>query len=254
MAWSPDLYLKFADHRLRPALDLMAQVTLATPKHIVDLGCGPGNVTAVLRQRWPEAEITGVDASPEMLAKARSALADVRWIEADIGTWRPDYPVDLVYSNAALHWLADHARLFPRVLAMVAPGGQLAVQMPRNHHAPGLALVNQTALEGPWAATLAPHLRVVPVQEPKFYYDLLAPRVRAINLWESEYQQVLSGENPVADWTRSTWMPSLLAALEEPMRSAFEAEYRRRVRAAYPPVADGKTLFPFRRLFMVASV
>jgi trans-aconitate 2-methyltransferase len=132
MAWSPDLYLKFADHRLRPALDLMAQVTLAAPRHIVDLGCGPGNVTAVLRSRWPDARITGVDASPEMLAKARNAMTDVEWIEADVAAWRPDRPADLVYSNAALHWLPDHARLFPHLLTIVAPGGQLAVQMPRN--------------------------------------------------------------------------------------------------------------------------
>jgi trans-aconitate 2-methyltransferase len=254
MAWSPDLYLKFADHRLRPALDLMAQVTLEAPKHIVDLGCGPGNVTAILRQRWPDARIIGVDASPEMLVKARRAVDGVEWVEADVGTWHPGRPIDLVYSNAALHWLPDHARLFPHVLAMVAPRGQLAVQMPRNYHAPGLALINQTALDGPWAARLASVVRSVPVAEPKFYYDLLAPRVRAINLWESEYQQVLEGDNPVADWTRSTWLSPLLAALDDPERSAFEAEYRRRVRAAYPPEADGKTLFPFRRLFMVASV
>jgi trans-aconitate 2-methyltransferase len=254
MAWSPDLYLKFADHRLRPALDLMAQVTLAAPRHIVDLGCGPGNVTAVLRSRWPDARITGVDASPEMLAKARNAMTDVEWIEADVAAWRPDRPADLVYSNAALHWLPDHARLFPHLVTIVAPGGQLAVQMPRNYHAPGLALINQTALDGPWAPKLRPHVRPIPVAEPRVYYDLLAPRVRALNLWETEYQQILQGENPVADWTRSTWLSPLLAALDEPDRGAFEAEYRRRVLAAYPPGSDGKTLFPFRRLFMVASV
>lgn len=253
MTWNPDLYLSFEGPRFRPVLDLIAQITVAEPERVVDLGCGTGSGTRVLKARWPEAQITGIDGSAEMLAKARAAAPGIEWVEADLSDWRPEDPFDLVFSNAALHWLTDHESLFPRLLGHVRPGGQLAVQMPRNYHAPGLSLINETALDGPWRDRLAPVIRPVPVAEPRVYYDLLAPRVQAINLWEIEYIQILDGDNPVADWTKGTWLSPLLAALDEPDRSAFETEYRRRVLAAYPPEADGKTLFPFRRLFFVVT-
>ena len=252
--WNPDIYLAFADHRFRPALDLLGRVSLESPATVVDLGCGTGTASMVMRRRWPDARIIGVDGSSEMMARARADAADIQWVEADINHWRPDAPVDLVYSNAALHWLDGHEQLFPKLIAWLAPGGQLAVQMPRNYDAPGLKLVNQTALDGPWAGRLAGVVRRVPTHEPKFYYDVIAPRVERLDIWETDYVQVLNGDNPVADWTRGSWMAPLLAALDEPERSALDAEYRRRVAAAYPKEADGKTLFPFRRLFFVAAV
>lgn len=255
MSWNPDLYLAYAGPRFRPVLDLIAQISVENPRRIADLGCGTGSGTQALQQRWPDAEkIIGVDGSGEMLDKARAEEPSIEWMQGDLNDWRPDAPFDVVFSNAALHWLTDHASLFPRLLASVAPGGQLAVQMPRNYAAPGLSLINETALDGPWRAKLEPVIRPVPVSEPKFYYDLLAPRAKALNMWETEYIQILEGENPVANWTKSTWLSPLLAALEEPERSDFENEYRRRVLAAYPPEEDGKTLFPFRRLFFVATV
>ena len=165
---------------------------------------------------------------------------------------RPDRPVDLVYSNAALHWLPDHAALFTRLVACLPPGGVLAVQVPRNSEAPSHTLIDAAARDGPWREPLAPLTGQMPVREPAFYYQLLVPRVQQLDIWETEYLQVLEGDNPVADWTKGTWLRQFLAALEEPDRSAFEADYRRRVRAAYPPQPDGKTLFPFRRLFIVA--
>ena len=168
-------------------------------------------------------------------------------------TWASDRGVDLLYSNAALHWLADHARLFPHLLDQVAAGGVLAVQMPRMFRQPSHTLIEDVAREGPWAARLAPLIKPPPVAEPGFYYSLLAPRVARLDLWETEYQQILEGEAPVADWTKGTWLKPFLDALAEPERSAFEAEYRRRTRIAYPPLADGRTLFPFRRLFIVAT-
>jgi trans-aconitate 2-methyltransferase len=252
MAWDPDLYLAFAGHRFRPALDLMAQVPLTDPMRIADLGCGTGNATEVMAKRWPDAAIFAVDSSEEMLAKAETETGKVRWIQADVGNWAPDGPLDLIYSNAALHWLTDHAALFPKLVGMLTSGGVLAVQMPRNYHAPGLALVNEVARQGPWAETLAPVIRPVPVEPPQFYYSLIAPLVTSLELWETEYIQVLEGENPVAKWTQSTWRGPLLAALDEPLRSQYDGEYKRRVLEAYPPGPDGKTLFPFRRMFMVA--
>ncbi len=252
MSWDPGQYLAYADLRLRPALDLLARVPVAAPASVVDLGCGAGNVTRVLADRWPAARITGVDGSPEMLAEAREIAPGIAWIEADIETWQPQAPVDVLYSNAVLHWLDDHATLLPRLLDMVAKGGALAVQMPRNPDAAFQYLEGEVARGTPWWDALAPHLRLDPVAEPGFYHDLLAPLAARIELWETTYQQVLTGEDPVLEWVKGSRLRPLLAALGEGARSDYEAAYSQAVREAYPAGADGTTLFPFRRLFLIA--
>lgn len=253
MPWDPAQYLKFAGHRLRPALDLLARVDLDAPGDVYDLGAGAGNVTRLLRARWPEARVTGVDASPEMLAKAAAAAPDIAWTRADLATWRPPRPADLIYSNAALHWLPDHERLFPDLLGAIAPGGVLAVQMPRNFGAPSHTLIAEAARSGPWRDRLEPLLRPVPVAEPAVYHDLLTPRAASVDLWETEYLQILEGPDPVKEWVKGTWLTPLLDALAEPERSAFEARYAALLAGAYPRRPDGRTLFPFRRLFLVAT-
>ncbi|MGE0715278.1 MAG: methyltransferase domain-containing protein [Alphaproteobacteria bacterium] len=250
--WDPSQYLKFADHRLRPALDLLARVPLDRPGTIVDLGCGAGNVTRHLADRWPEARVIGVDSSPQMLSKARGILPDASWVEGDIATWTPPAPGDLIYSNAALHWLGDHGGLFPRLMGLLAPGGVLAVQMPRNYEAPSHTRLLDTAVSGPWRERLAPLVRPSPVAAPEAYHRALAGPGRTLDIWETVYMQVLEGENPVAEFTKGTALKPLLDALEEPQRSQFETEYRRRIAAAYQREADGTTLFPFRRLFIIA--
>jgi trans-aconitate 2-methyltransferase len=254
MTWNPDIYLAFEGPRFRPVMDLVQRIGLTAPGRVVDMGCGTGSGTMLMKSRWPDARFTAVDGSAEMLAKGRAQDRDIDWVEADLNRWTPDAPPDLIFSNAALHWLDDHDKLFPRLLDMLAPGGVLAVQMPRNYHAPGLALVNETALDGPWRKILEPVVRQIPVQEPRFYYDLIAHRTTALDMWETDYIQVLEGDNPVADWTRGAWMSPLLDALDGDERDAFEAEYRRRVAAAYPKEQDGKTLFSFRRIFFIATV
>lgn len=253
MPWDPSQYLKFAGPRLRPALDLLARVDLENPATIVDLGCGAGNVTRHLAGRWPQACVTGVDASPEMLAAARKALPQVEWIDADLATWHPSARVDLIYSNAALHWLPDHRTLFARLLDALSSGGQLAVQMPRNFGAPSHTSVAEAARMGPWRTQLEPLLKPPPVHEPGVYYDLLAADCETVDIWETEYLQVLEGEHAVAEWIRGTWLQPFLDALEDGMRTGFEQEYVRLVDARYPRRADGTTLFPFRRLFIVAA-
>lgn len=252
MPWNPVQYLAFGNERLRPALELLARVALASPATIVDLGCGAGNVTRFLRERWPDAVILGVDNSREMLAKAAEAPG-IAWECADLNDWSPPASVDLVYSNAVLHWLDNHAALFPRLAGYVKPGGVLAIQMPNNFAAPSHTCAFRAARNGPWEARLEGLLRPTPVLARSAYYDLLAPLARRVDIWETEYLQVLEGENPVAEWTRGSLLVPLLQALQEPERSAFETEYRRRVKEAYPPGADGKTLFPFKRLFIVAE-
>ncbi len=253
MPWDPAQYLKFADHRLRPAVDLVNRIDIADPVEVYDLGAGAGNVTRLLRTRWPNARITGVDESQEMLAKAAIGAPDILWQRADLATWQPGRPADVIYSNAALHWLGDHARLFPALLEALAPGGVLAVQMPRNFSAPSHIAIAEAARSGPWRARLEPFLGPAPVAEPAFYFDLLAPRAAALDIWETEYLQALDGDHPVKEWTKGTWLRPLLDALDEPERSRFEARYAELVARAYPPRPDGLTLFPFRRLFLVAK-
>lgn len=253
MSWDPAQYLKFAGERMRPAVDLLARVPAAAPATVVDLGCGAGNLAPLLAARWPEAQLTGVDSSPEMLARARAAHPQARFVQSDIGVWRPERPVDVLYSNAALHWLEGHERLFPALLESVAPGGWLAVQMPRNFNAPSHTAIVETIEQGPWRARLEPRLRREPVAAPGAYWRLLESHAAELQVWETEYLQVLEGENPVAEYTKGTWLKQFLDLLPGPERAAFEADYRRRVLAWYPPQADGRTLFPFRRLFLVAQ-
>ncbi len=253
MAWDPAQYLKFADHRLRPAVDLLNRIDADAPGEVYDLGAGTGNVTRLLKARWPGARVTGVDASKEMLAKASAAAPEIAWHHADLATWRPERPADVIYSNATLHWLVDHERVFRELMAAVAPGGVLAVQMPRNFSAPSHTSISEAALSGPWRSKLEPLLRPAPVNDPAFYYGVLAPLAAALDIWESEYLQVLEGEDSVKEWTKGTWLKPLLDALGEPERSAFEAAYAKLVARAYPRRADGRTLLPFRRLFIVAK-
>jgi trans-aconitate 2-methyltransferase len=253
MAWNPEQYLKFAQPRLRPALHLLARVALDAPRAVYDLGCGAGNVTRMLAQRWPAATITGIDDSAPMLAQAAASPSRIAWRQQSVAQWQPDTPADVVFSNAALHWLSDHARLFPRLMGTLSPAGVLAVQMPRNFAAPSHTLIADTVHSGRWRARLEPLLRPAPVEEPSFYHRLLAPLSLALDIWESEYLQALSGKDPVKEWVKGTWLKQFLDALGEPDRVAFEADYARRLREAYPAEADGTTLFPFRRLFIVAT-
>ena len=254
MSWNPEGYLAFGDERTRPAADLLARVPLAAPARIADLGCGPGNSTALLVQRWPAANVLGIDSSATMLAEAERSGIQARWLDKDIAAWTPDTPYDLLFSNAALHWLPDHAELLPRLVSRLRPGGVLAVQMPRNFGASSHALLREVARAGPWAERVAPLIEHEPVAAPEWYRDLLAPLAASLDIWQTEYLHVLEGEDPVLNWTRSTALRPLLALLRPEEQARFEADYARRLRAAYPKRADGRTLFPFRRLFIMAAV
>jgi trans-aconitate 2-methyltransferase len=250
--WDPAQYLKFAGPRLRPAIDLLNRVDVADPGQVYDLGSGAGNVTRLLAERWPRARVTGVDGSPEMLAKAAAGAPGIEWQHADLRGWSPPRPADVIYSNAALQWVGDHERVFPALCDALAPGGVLAVQMPRNWAAPSHTAIVEAARNGPWWPKLEPLMWRRPVAEPGFYFDLLAPRAALLDIWETEYLQILEGDNPVKEWVKGSALGQLLGALDEPERSAFEACYGDLVARVYPRRADGRTLFPFRRLFIVA--
>ena len=253
MVWNPQQYLKFGSERLRPAHDLLARVTLEAPHDVVDLGCGTGTVTALLRARWPQARITGVDNSGPMLERARAALPEVVWEQEDLAQWAPAAPPDLLVSNAALHWLDDHAILFPRLLSQLRPGGMLAVQMPAQHGAPSHQIGYELAQSARWRDRLQGFVRRRPILDPDEYYALLRPRAAALDLWFTEYVQALTGENPVAEFTKGSFVGAWLSALPAAEAHDFEAEYRRQIAAAYPPDGDGVTLFAFRRFFLLAQ-
>lgn len=251
MSWDPDRYLGFHDLRLRPALDLLARVPLTAPERIVDLGCGPGNVARVLRERWPEAALCGVDQSVAMLARAQEVLPDARWIEADLSGWSPALPVDLVFSNAALHWVDDHPALFARLAGMVAPGGVLAVQMPANFDAPSHRLIRELAAAPAWGNCLG-EVRMGAVLETGAYHRLLAPHFKVVDLWETTYVQQLVGEHAVLDWLMGTTLVPYLDRLDPSAGVAFATALKPLLASAYPVQDDGSVLFPFKRVFMVA--
>lgn len=259
MEWDPGQYLKFDTQRTRPALDLLARVPMApggrngTGLRIIDLGCGPGTVTRMLRERWPKASLTGVDGSGEMLAVARAAaeLRGVQWLEADITKWTPVDPPHLIFSNAVFHWLDRHDEILPRLLGSLADGGVLAIQMAANHGAPSHTAIFDLAERGPWARQLGPLVRRRPLAEPEAYYDMLAPAASDLEIWTTEYLYLLEGENPVVEWVKGSVLKPFLDALDGDQRAAFLERYGQAVRAAYPPQSDGRTLFPFRRLFLL---
>jgi trans-aconitate 2-methyltransferase len=253
MSWNPSQYLKFEQPRLRPALELLARVPVEAPRVVYDLGCGAGQLSRLMAERWPQAQVVGVDSSAAMLKQAGAALPNLRWQQHDLADWRAERPADLIYSNAALHWLPDHAALLVHLMAQLAPEGVLAVQMPRNFAAPSHTAIADTVRAGPWHARLAPLLREKPVEAPAWYLDVLAPLARDIDLWETDYHQVLTGPDPVKEWTKGTWLSTFLNALDDTAeRAAFERDYAERVRIAYPMRSDGTTVFPFKRLFFVA--
>jgi trans-aconitate 2-methyltransferase len=253
MGWNPQQYLKFGGERLRAAHDLLARVTLEAPGHIVDLGCGTGAVTALLSARWPDARIVGVDNSKPMLEHARIALPDVAWELDNLADWTPAAPVDLLVSNAALHWLDDHATLFPRLLSHLRPGGVLAVQMPAQYDAPSHQIGYDLAESTRWRDRLQGLVRRRPILEAHEYYSLLRPQVSSLDLWFTEYVHALTGDNPVAEFAKGSFVGAWLSALSADEARDFEVDYRQQIASAYPACSDGVTLFRFRRFFLVAQ-
>src|SRR3569833_2144240 len=249
--WSPTLYTRFEDERTRPARALVAQLPLAQARKIVDMGCGPGNSTELLLERWPEAETTGLDSSPAMLEEARKRLPRARFAQADAATWVPEQGTDLVFANAIYQWVPNHLDVLPRVLEALGQGGCLAVQMPDNLAEPTHRLMREVAAEGPWAEKLK-HAARLPLPAPHVFYDALKPFATHIDIWHSIYNHVLADAAAIVDWVRSTGLRPFLDPLTPDERTAFLADYTTRIALAYPPTVDGKVLLRFPRLFIVA--
>lgn len=251
-AWDPDRYLAYADERGRPFVDLLARVApTVEPATVVDLGCGPGNLTALLAARWPGAHVTGLDSSPEMVEAARGRGDTVTYEVADLRSWWGS--ADVVVSNATLQWLPDHLDLLPGLVASVRPGGWLAFQVPGNFGEPSHTIRTELAGEAAYAEHTA-GVAVPASHEPVDYLDVLSAAGCAVDVWETTYLHVLTGDDPVFTWVSGTGARPTLQALPDDLRPAFEREFRRRLAEAYPVRADGTVVLPFRRIFVVAQV
>ena len=252
--WDAGQYLRFGGERSRPFFDLIAQVGAADPRSVADLGCGPGNLTAVLAQRWPQASVVGVDNSPEMIATAtRDAApghANLTFAIGDVRDWRPDRPVDVLTCNAVLQWVPDHQRLLLNWTELLAPGGWLAFQLPGNFDQPSHAIVHELAQSPRWRSLLADAELNRQAGDPAEYVELLARPGYEVDAWETSYLHVLPGADPVLEWTKGTTLRPVLAVLDPEQATAFVSEYAERLRQVYQPRSFG-TIFPFRRVFTV---
>jgi trans-aconitate 2-methyltransferase len=247
-SWNAGQYLKFAEERTRPCRDLVAAISISGARRVVDLGCGPGNSTTVLAHRWPDAEIVGVDSSTAMIETARSEQPSRTWILRDISDWAAEAKeqFDVVFSNAALHWVENHLRLFPQLFDRVAPGGAMAIQIPADFNALPHRLMRELVSANTQVKEWHSH-------NPAFYYDALSPHAARVDVWETIYQHVLPNADAIVEWYKGTGMRPFLEACEsERKREEFLAEYTSRIRIAFPAQPDGKVLFPFRRLFVIA--
>lgn len=252
-SWNAHHYLQFGGERTRPAADLVSRIEISVPKTVIDLGCGPGNSTQVLRQRWPDARVAGLDSSAEMIEAAREKFPDQEWVLSDAAAWRCPEPVDVVFSNAALQWIERHDRLVPGLFGQVAKGGAFAFQIPSDKYAAVRRHIHEIADDPAWRDRMTAPLTVLTMEDPSFYYDVLAEHARKLDIWETEYCHVMDGAASIVDWISSTGLRPFLAVLEgESERNRFVEMLHARVADSYPLRRDGKVLFPFRRLFVVA--
>lgn len=250
-SWDHSQYLKFADARTRPAAELLARVPLSAAEVVIDLGCGPGNSTELLCARWPGAQVTGVDSSQDMLERARQVLPDVRFVQADVRDYQPERPCDVLFANALLQWLPEHERLVPRLFAQLRAGGALAVQMPDNMAEPSHRLMREVAAHhGLSSAQVSSRADVL---APELYYDLLSHAAVSIDIWRTRYEHVMPDADAIVEWVKGTGLRPYVEALQGEARAAFVHDYAREIATAYPPRADGRRLFSFPRLFMVAT-
>ena len=250
--WEPQTYLRYADIRFRAGLDLLARIPKLEYRTIYDLGCGTGHLTKILADTFPDSKVVGVDSSTEMLAEARREFRTIGWQQDDITSWQPAAPADLIYSNAALQWVPDHETLLPRLLNTLQTGGVLAMQVPRHFESPSHLGLKELVMQSEWRARLEP-LLLTPAPSPETYWRWLSPHTRNLDLWETIYLQVLDGNDPVLNFMLGTALRPFLSVLKNDEAGKFIDAFAKRMATAYPAQSNGQTLFPFRRMFLVAQ-
>ncbi|MEG1121898.1 MAG: trans-aconitate 2-methyltransferase [Citrobacter sp.] len=246
--WSPTLYLQFGSERSRPAAELLGRVALENVRTVADLGCGPGNSTALLHHRWPLAKITGVDSSPNMLNEARVALPNCHFVEADIGAFEVEQPLDLLYANASLQWVPDHYELFPHLVSQLKRNGVLAVQMPDNWLEPTHVLMREVAYERGY-----PDRGRAPLPGVHAYYDILTEAGCDVDIWRTTYYHIMDSHQSIIDWVSATGLRPWLQDLSESEQRNYLARYHELLQEQYPLQENGKILLAFPRLFIVAK-
>ncbi|MCO6185675.1 trans-aconitate 2-methyltransferase [Rhizobium sp. L1K21] len=252
MEWSASQYLRFEDERTRPARDLLAQIPLSQAETVYDLGCGPGNSTELLDARFPGAQISGMDMDEDMLAAARKRLPHIPFFKADLTSWVPEEPVDLLFSNAVFQWLPDHLSLISNLMTKLRSGGVLAIQMPDNLTEPTHRLMEETALAGPWKDRFSKgDVKRATLPPPEAYMEALSPQSDKINIWHTIYYHRLANAEAIVEWVKGTGLRPWLNRLDEADRPAYIADYTARVADAYRPLKDGSVLLKFPRLFVV---
>lgn len=252
--WNSELYLKFEAERTRAARDLLARIPRCETRLVYDLGCGPGNSTELLAQSFPGVTIVGVDKSESMLHVARARVPGATFVKEDIDEWSPPCGADVIFANATLHFLPDHRSAIKRLLASLAPGGRLAVQMPNNTHEPSHAAMRMVSADGPWASRLVPVAKSLPiVGQAVEYYNLLAPLCRDIDVWQTIYVHALDGPEDVVEWFEGSGLRPFLDLLTPEEAASFLDRYRERLAQAYPRQPDGKVLLRYPRLFFVVQ-
>jgi trans-aconitate 2-methyltransferase len=255
MSWSAKQYTAFEDERTRPVRDLLSAVSALEARSVVDLGCGPGNSTEVLAARFPSAAVQGIDSSPDMIAAARKRLPQAQFAIIGVEEWRDPGPFDVILANALLQWVPGHATLLPALIARLAPGGALAIQMPDNLDVPAHQLMRETAADGPWAQTLAAaSASRTPIGSATDYYQMLRPLCGKVDIWRTTYHHPLPGGAPaIVEWFKGSGLRPFLDPLDPASRAAYLDRYTAAVARAYPAQPDGSVLLPFPRLFMVAT-
>jgi trans-aconitate 2-methyltransferase len=253
MTWSAAQYVKFEEERTRPVRDLVARLPVSGVRRAADIGCGPGNSTEVLRARYPDADIVGIDSSPDMIAAARKRLPDIALQVADVVDWS-GAGFDVILANAVIQWIPDHENLLPTLIARLAPGGALAVQTPDNLDEPSHRLMREIAADGPWAAKLADAAKARAARrDPDWYFRLLRRHASRVEIWRTTYFHPLEGPHAIVEWVKGTGLRPFVDPLDASERQGYLAAYEAAIAEAYPPEADGVVLLPFPRLFFVAT-
>ena len=250
--WNPDLYLKFKNERTQPSIDLISKINISfRPKSILDIGCGPGNSSQALLQRWPGAKLTGIDSSPNMIDKAKKSYPDNIWIVADASKYTSDTKYDIVFSNATIQWIPNHENLFKNFLNLTNDGGVLAVSVPRFDEMPISKILNKVAGNEKWKTATKGCAETFTRYDYQFYYNLISPDYQTVEMWQTDYIHVLESQPAIIEWISSTGMKPYLDRLNEKEKTQFEDEVLSEIKHYYPVQNNGKVLFPFKRLFMI---